>query len=267
VIDRPGAGMPPHPMDVGALFDAALKFYRDQFVTLIGASALITVPAALLTVLAGPDIGNLISVIVGLLLPAVTVIVAEQVIASGNATIGSTWRQLRSRTGVLLLTALMLIAMFFAWLIAIFIGLLVLVVPGILVIAVGAIFAVRWSFVIVVTAIEDERYGDALSRSGALVAGHWWRVLGIVLLASFVVDVAEFALGAAFGGIAVWATVSADSFDRLLAIASAPILVLLLPLTASFLTMLYYDQRVRKEGTDIAAALEAIALAQPGPQL
>jgi hypothetical protein len=261
-----GSGMPPHPMDVGGVFDAALKFYRDRFVTLIGACAVITVPAAMLTVLVSTDAGNAISIVVSLLLPAVTVAVAEQVIETGDATIGSTWRRIRPRAAVLLATVVMVVALAAAWGLAVVVGILVLVLPGVIAIAVGAIFVVRWVFVMMVTSVEDERFGDALRRSSALVAGHWWRVLGIVLLAGFVVDVAQFALGGAIGAITVWASLSEDSFNRLLAIASAPVLVLLLPLTASFLTMLYYDQRVRTEGLDIAAALDAIPLPGPGPQ-
>jgi hypothetical protein len=259
--------MPPHPMDVGGVYDAALKFYRDHFVTLIGACTLITVPAALLTALAGPNAASFISAIVVVLLPAITVLVADQVTETGGATIASTWRRLRGRLGVLAVTALMLAGLLVAWGFAVGIGFVLLVVPGVLATAVGSIYLVRWIFVLVVSAVEDERYGDALSRSSELVAGHWWRVLGILLLTSLVINTAELALGGAVGALAAWAKVSQDSFDRLVAIASAPVLVLLLPLQASILTMLYYDQRVRKEGTDIAAALEAIALPQPGPQL
>jgi len=266
VINPQGSGMPPHPMDVGGVYDAALKFYRDHFVTLIGACTLITVPAALLTALAGPNAASFIAAIVVVLLPTVTVLVADQVITTGSATIGSTWRRLRGRFGVLAVTTLMLAGLLVAWAIAVVVGFALLFVPGLLATVGGSIYVVRWIFVLVVTAAEDERYGDALSRSSELVAGHWWRVLGILLLTSLVINTAEFALGGAVGALAAWAKVSADSFDRLVAIASAPILVLLLPLQASILTMLYYDQRVRREGTDIAAALDAIPLPQAGPQ-
>src|SRR5262249_60393691 len=134
------------------------------------------------------------------------------------------------------------------WAIALWVGFALPVGPGLLAAVGGSTYVVRWIFVLVVTAAEDERYGDALSRSSELVAGHWWRVLGILLLTSLVINTAEFALGGAVGALAAWAKVSADSFDRLGGIASGALLVVLVPLPASLLPDLYYGSPVWRMG-------------------
>lgn len=258
--------MPQRPMDVGTLFDAALRFYRDNFVTLVGSGALITVPAALLaTVVDAQLVASLASAAVTLLLPSIAVVVAQQLIEGREATIGSTWRLLLGRLGALLLTMVMVAAMVLGLLLVSVLGFVLLFVPGLVAVTVGLIFYVRWAFLMVVTAVEDERYGDALGRSSRLVAGSWWRVLGVLTLAVIAVNVAEITVTGAVLLLADEFNLTSSSYHQLVAVATAPVLVLLSPASAAVTTMLYYDQRVRTEGLDIAAALEAGDPLLPSP--
>ncbi len=67
-------------------------------------------------------------------------------------------------------------------------GCALLVVPGIYILT-------RWSVAPVVAAAEGKRVTAALCRSSALTAGHFWHVLGTVLLALVLIAAAIFSVG------------------------------------------------------------------------
>ena len=115
-------------------------------------------------------------------------------------------------------------------------GLLALIVPGVY-------LAVRWYFVPQTVVIEGVRGQRALSRSGLVVTGFWWRVFGLVLLANLAIAVPGFILLAPFTEIA-------KSTDRAVwaLVGSAITTSVTTPFVALYSTLLYYDLLARRAG-------------------
>lgn len=113
-------------------------------------------------------------------------------------------------------------------------GLAAFVVPGIFLL-------VRWYFVPQTVVIEGARGPEALTRSGRLVGGFWWRTLGLVVLANLAAAIPGVILLAPFTGIA-------ESSDRAVweLVGSAVATSVTMPLVALFSTFLYYDMVARK---------------------
>jgi hypothetical protein len=113
-------------------------------------------------------------------------------------------------------------------------GLAALIVPGVFLL-------VRWFFVPQAVVVDGARGPAALSRSGDLVEGFWWRTLGLVLLVNIAVAIPGILLLAPFNSIAgetddaVWSLVGS-----MLATSVTT------PFVALFSTLLYYDLRARK---------------------
>ena len=131
-------------------------------------------------------------------------------------------------------------------------------------------FLVRWGFYAQAVLIEGTSATHALRRSGELVKGTWWRVLGIMLaivLLSFMIQtVLQFSLLFAFGftevvsaeggpqemfermfspKLTAWDDLAAYVIQRCINFFVSS---LMLPLVPIGLTLLYFDQRIRKEG-------------------
>ncbi len=113
-------------------------------------------------------------------------------------------------------------------------GFLALIVPGVY-------LAVRWYFVPQAVVIDGARGRAALTRSGELVDGFWWRTLGLVILANVAVAIPGFILLTPFTAIA-------ESTDRAVwaLVGSAVTTSITTPFVALYSTLLYYDMRARK---------------------
>jgi hypothetical protein len=115
-------------------------------------------------------------------------------------------------------------------------GFVALIVPGVY-------LAVRWYFVPQTVVIEGARGQQALTRSGLIVTGFWWRVFGLVLLANVAILIPGFILLAPFTEIAkntdraVWALVG-----------SAITTSVTTPFVALYSTLLFYDLLARRAG-------------------
>jgi hypothetical protein len=113
-------------------------------------------------------------------------------------------------------------------------GFLALIVPGVY-------LAVRWYFVPQAVVIEGARGPAALSRSGQLVQGFWWRTLALVLLANLAIAIPGLILITPFTAIA-------ESTDRAVwaMVGSAVTTSVTTPFVALYSTLLYYDLRARR---------------------
>jgi hypothetical protein len=113
-------------------------------------------------------------------------------------------------------------------------GLAALILPGVFLL-------VRWYFVPQTVVVDGARGPAALSRSGDLVEGYWWRTLGLVLLVNIAAAIPGILILAPFNSIAdssgdaVWALVGS-------VVATS----VTTPFVALFSTLLYYDLRARK---------------------
>ncbi|MFB0633010.1 hypothetical protein [Streptomyces sp. AB3(2024)] len=156
------------------------------------------------------------------------------------------------------------------------------VLPGILAGSAGlavlgvpvAMVLLAWFYVTFVLAppalmLERGSVTDALKRSAKLVRGSWWRIFGISLLtwllraitsAIIVMPFAAVALFLAPGGLGSLLDGSATmgwTFLIITAIGSVVAATVTLPMQTGVTTLLYVDQRIRREALDLELARAA----------
>ena len=132
------------------------------------------------------------------------------------------------------------------------------------------LFAVRWAFLALTILVEENSAKAALHRSGELVDGSWWRVFGNILAIFFLVLIIGLVFLVLLTSIIVLSDISGEmdildliqravwnSHDSVensmhpLHIVGTAIEALTLPIVAIGCTLLYFDQRIRKEQFDI----------------
>jgi hypothetical protein len=260
------------PLTLGELLDRVFQIYRSRFAILVGIAAVAYVPIFLFQLLTAwmphaasrkfglAEIAGFLVLLVLRLLAAVaamaaTIIVVSTVYLDRPITVGEAYRRV---SGMLVRVFFIMIGMS----IGIGIGLLLLIVPGI-------ILALMWSLAVPVAVLEDTGLGDSLSRSRYLTAGHRGRVFAIYLLYFAILIALEFGIGVPVGAIAAVKGASAAAFLR----SSAGTLVglifgfivgsLVTPVLTISLSLMYYDERVRKEAFDIQLMMNALDQAPP----
>jgi hypothetical protein len=140
-----------------------------------------------------------------------------------------------------------------------FLGLLACIVPGI------------WLYVAFAVAVpalltEGVRGRRALGRSRRLVKGRWWPTFGVIVLGSILAAV----VAGVITGVLQAASL-ADPDNELVsflvgAVGGIVASTLTTPFQAAFVTVLYFDLRVRKEGFDLQLLAERIGLAAAGEE-
>jgi hypothetical protein len=230
--------------DITALFGDALRTYGRNAGTFLLVSASIVVPAELAVSGVGleqltasydesPPIAETIVPTAVSFLVVAPLITATCIYALRDVAAGG-----RPRPGRTLLAGLEAFTpIFFAVLLAalgIALGLLLLIVPGVYV-------AVRWYFVPQAVVLERARGPTALTGSGRVVDGFWWRTAGILVLANLATTIPSLALLGPFAAIAreadraVWSLVGRMATE-----------VVTTPFIALLSTLLYYDLLARR---------------------
>ena len=108
--------------------------------------------------------------------------------------------------------------------------------------------------------LERQTLRSAITRSLRLVRGAWWRILGLTVLVTLLVDIAA--------GVLISPTVivdfalnSSDSTSTagvvLTAVVGVVSSTLTIPMTSAFSVLLYIDQRIRREALDLELAVAA----------
>ncbi|MBB4686010.1 hypothetical protein [Amycolatopsis jiangsuensis] len=144
----------------------------------------------------------------------------------------------------------------------------VAVLFGVLAVVLPVIPYVYWSLAGSSLVLERGTIGQAFSRSRALVAGAFWRVFGILLLAAIIGWLISAIIGIPFnlgsgafsglfdpqsGGVPQVSTASLV----LQSVGSVIASTIVTPFTALVTVLLYIDQRMRREGMDIELARAA----------
>ena len=146
----------------------------------------------------------------------------------------------------------------------VFLGTVVAVIGLIFLIVPGLYLWVAFAVAVPVLLTEGTKGRKALGRSRRLVKGRWWGTFGVVFLGALLVGIVE---GALVGLTEIAST--ADAADPTLASflfnTTAVIVASLLatPLSAAFVTVLYFDLRVRKEAFDLQLLAQQIGV-EPG---
>lgn len=262
------------PLSLGELLDRSFFLYRKYFLLFAGITALphlVLLAFQLVGVGVQREFGNGITLLWTLATYALTlgvtaasqgatVIAVSHVHLERPTSIAESFAGIKGRIFYL---ALIMIG----YSIGIGVGFVLLIVPGV-------ILGLMWALTIPVAVIEDTGLGDSLSRSAELTKGARGRVFVIYVL--FVVLIWAIYMAWMFPvmlvvglaarshqvvGIPLWAQIA-------LPVGSFFSQCLAGPLMTIGLSLLYYDQRVRKEAFDLQhmmATLDGTPLAGAAP--
>jgi len=233
-----------HPRRATEIVDASFRFYRAHFGNLLVLSALLLVPTALIGVVAPEGLQRVVQLIGNWMYliceGAIAVLVAAAIERDQALSAGDVFRTLGGNAGKVIGASILS-------------GLLVLV--GFILLIVPGIIALAWTMVAVpVAAIEGFSSSAAISRSRELARGRMGHVIGTMFLAWAIVIGLMLGLALALG--ALFALVGVP--DRLTDMLGEIVMVPLFPLIGVAVTLLYYDLRVRSEGADVEAMVNAL---------
>lgn len=163
---------------------------------------------------------------------------------------------------VVLMGAVLVAALAAGIVIGVFSRLLSPIVSGVIVtaLAVGAIYVWGRAFLAnIALVVEDAEVFRSMGISWRLIKGHWWRTatvysvaLIIVMVFYVVIVMADGAVGVALRG----SFAAAAALSQLLSIVGGTFLMSFLP---AVLLSMYYDLKLRKEGSDLADRVNALA--------
>jgi hypothetical protein len=242
------------PRDVGALLGDAFRYYGRHFGTFLAIGAAVVVPVYLIVLGLGlemlfseydetPPISHgVIEFITTYLImsPLVVAMTTFALLAADQGRLkgpgGPIGEGLESFTPVFL--AVLLAAA----------GITVAMITIVL----GIYFLVRWYFVPQAVVVDRRRTSGAIARSGELVQGSWWRVLGVVLLTAIVTLIPAAVIQLPF-------EIGANAADSSALSLAGNILAtgLIAPYAAIVATLLYFDLRARREGVPLEHAIGA----------
>jgi hypothetical protein len=279
------------PMSVGQIIDRAFRLYRSNFIRFVAIVAIIQVPIALIQYAVSPTSveyeqtdwqshggeefrfgfqstqGAGVSVVVTLLflvaqllcMAALTKGVSESYLGN-QVTVGQAYKTVLPRLFTLILAVILL------WLIFAGVGVIGMVAAF----AIPVLGIIAWLCLMIFLAVRVlltvqtlvvERCGPykSIKRSWALTARNFWRAFGLLLLLGLIIGVVMllFFLVAGLvmrdarflftpgGSLTVWAINTA-------------LQILLTPIGACALILLYYDLRIRKEGFDLQMLAQSL---------
>lgn len=268
---------PLRPLSVSDLIDETFQLYRRHFVLFVSISALLLIPLGIIQLLEQIAIQRqdttsgligvgLMSLVVSLLralaqlgMLSAIIYAASELRMGRLPTVTASYTNGMDHFGSMLRVGILFIVL---------VPLMIITIIGI---PVAIYFVIAWLLSLHVAVIEDEGAFASLSRSRALVKGHWWRVLGITLLVSFLVSIVQiiFALPAAAVGVPVLLgqshsiSTGAQAISTLFSTAGS---IVTGPIIYIAWLLLYYDLRARKEGYDLEVlANQADAQARSAP--
>ncbi len=163
---------------------------------------------------------------------------------SWRASLGYCFRRLHSVLWLLFLNALVVL-----------IGSLFCVIPGIY-------LAVAFAVALPVLLDEGTKGRRALGRSRQLVRGYWWRTIGVIVLGYLLTSILTWGLGI---GLQAAVHEPLDSTGGVIVnvVVSAVSRVITTPFAAAFVTVLYFDLRVRKEAFDLQLLAGRVGVEPP----
>ena len=128
----------------------------------------------------------------------------------------------------------------------------------------GIYLWVAFSVAVPAMMTEGVRGRKALGRSRSLVRNFWWRAFGVAFLGYLLTGILSSVVSGLILGISAFNT-SADSLAGIVLSVIAETLskVLTTPFLAAFVTVLYFDLRVRKEAFDLQLLAQRIGVEPP----
>jgi hypothetical protein len=140
--------------------------------------------------------------------------------------------------------------------IATVVGLVFCIIPGIY-------LWIAFAVAVPVLLTEGVKGTRALGRSRGLVSDRWWGTFGVVLLGTILAGIVSGAIGALAGFAGGSADANSVAGFLVNSVSGTLGSMISTPFTAAFVTVLYFDLRVRKEGFDLQLLAERIGLTAP----
>ncbi len=262
------------PLDTGELLDRTFSLYRTHFSLFVGIVALPNLASLAVQLVAAVEraapgaaaiseaLGNLfwvlaaaaVAMIAGAASQAATVVAVSQTYLDRPTSIGDAFSRVKDR--IPLVVGLSIVMG-----LGVGLGFVFLIVPGV-------ILALMWSLAVPVAILEDKGVGDSLSRSSQLTKGNRGRIFVIWLL--FVV------LSIAVSVLLQWpitvavAALTRDNptamFKWIQVVSAVMTFIsqcLVGPLATIAFSLVYYDERVRKEAFDLQLMMTTLDGAAP----
>jgi len=235
------------PRSATEIIDAAFGFYRARFGDLLVVSVLLIVPPVLLAPLA-PDWLSFLIMLAGNLMylagqGAIAILVAAAIERNESITAGEVFRRLGRRAGTVILVSI-------ASALMMMIGFVFFIVP--------AFIALAWTAAAVpAAAIEGLSAGAAITRSRELARGRIGHILVAMLLVWLILAALGFGFLIVFTMLVAMLGTSAVT-SPIIGMVVQLLLVPVFPLVGVVATTLYYDLRVRSDGADVAAMIDAL---------
>jgi hypothetical protein len=265
------------PMGVGEILDAAIRLYRAQWKSLMAIVALALVPITFLQAFLTRSMGSpfsteapvsgdvdstlITSVVLGVIQvlviqPFLTAAIAKasaDVYLGHEVVVGPTFRYAVSRIhSILWITILLVLLVLIPGLVLVFFAALgateIAVILAVLMFVLLVLVFVRFVFGSTVLVVEGKKGSKALRRSWKLAKGHFWKILGTLVLAGIMASVVEGILSVP-GAIAFAAT--GPGGWPFLAIGNSLAAIITTPFTTLITVLLYFDLRIRKEAFDL----------------
>jgi hypothetical protein len=222
-------------------------------------------------------LGGVLSFIATTVLTGMLIVVLSRAVLGQRPSFGEVWAATRSRIlglfGLSLLSALAILVLFVVasvpLVVALFAGaptaVAVLLGVGGLLVALGLTvwLGVSWSLAAPAYILEGVSVVGALRRSFHLVRRQWWRMFGILLLSVVITMLLAMILQIPFsiGGAVLTAAIgTGGSLLPMLALGAIGTIVattVTAPFRAGVVGLLYFDQRIRREGLDLELAQAA----------
>ncbi len=248
------------PVSLGELLDRTFNLYRNHFLLFVSIAAVAYLPSFAVQALEAAVPGVRVGWATGRLLLTVVFFMAA-IAASQAGTVSAVSAVYLERptsvreayaTVMRLLPRVVLVMIGMG--IGILIGTLLFIVPGI-------ILTLMWALTIPVVVLENADLGEALSRSRTLTKGHRLRVLVILVLFTVL---GYISLMVFLSPVIVYDVIHAPRPATGIGVMlSSQVLqflsqCLVTPLMTIALTLLYYDERVRKEAFDIQLLMNSV---------
>lgn len=262
--------LPAAPLSIGGVLDSAIRLYRDSMrrswvLTLLYSAALGLfgfVWALALSKVAGPAAKDPRQILAIMFSPVVLGTLAIGIVVSFvfyGAVIKtlSAWAQGNQSlpmgsaiaVGLRRLPAVILGCVING--LAITIGFILLIIPGVYLFG-------KMPLWMAAVFVEDVGAMEGLRRSWRLTRGRWWRGAVIITVAVIMIYVFALAFGlvaGAIGALAHLGITGREVINQLFQVASN---MIVLPMFASILIVMYHDFKLRDEGGDLAARMGAL---------
>lgn len=269
------------PLSIGEILDGAFSIYRRNFVVMVTTAAALTLPGTLLQA-AFPAVGSILTSLGTVIALVALTGETSDALLGGTPDLPSGLQVGVQRSGGALLALLvtyLAVGLISApllggiWYVGVMMQpersgltltsyLLLIAVLVLLAVTVVSYFMLRWFAVMQIAVLEPTRH--FLRRSAVLSHGALTKISVVWLVGTLIVGVPSTLAGIGQGVATALSDGSASGSGMLAASLALAWLISALgtPFTAALLTLLYYDQRVRKDGLDVELAVSR-AVAPP----